>query len=83
MEEAKTVIATLESQLHSEQCIHVRLNRSIRTMADLYNTFKIDVNQALTKMNNYEIRLAFAIKRIQSFRGDYIGHQHTLFSMAQ
>ncbi len=66
---AKAMIALLQERLQSKCAACTRAGRSVAAMAALFSGFKSTFNQALTRLVNYEHRIMFAIKRMQSLKG--------------
>lgn len=67
--EAKAMVALLQKRLQSKCGACTRVRRSVDSMAALFSGFRSTFNQALTRLVNYEHRIMFAIKRMQSLKG--------------
>lgn len=76
LEQANDGVHELEKQLQYEQASRVDLSRGVHALAQLCCGFKCILNQALTRMANYEQRVTLTVGHVQSVTGMY-GHTHT------
>ena len=70
--EAKATVALLQDRLQSRCEACSRARRSVGAMAALFSGFRTAFNQALTRLVNYQHRITFAIKRMQSLKGKHL-----------
>ena len=69
MQQACSVIRELEMRLHTQQQFLQHVASSVQQMAVEYGQCKSSLDQALSRMVNYEHRLMLASRRMSSLRG--------------
>ena len=70
--ETRSTLAMLQERLQSKSEACTRARQNLGSTATLFSEFRSTFNQALTRLVNYERRVVFAVKRMQSLRGERI-----------
>lgn len=74
--EARSMVAQLQKRLRSKHKACGRARKSVSAMSTLFSDFRSTFNQALTRLVNYQHRITFSIKRMQSLKGKQFQTDH-------